>query len=95
MAEQEFPNGLFVKAPREGAPDFVKGAISLKREEVIEWLQGKDDEWINLDVKEGKSGKWYASVNTWKKEDAGNGGASSSTSSSPKVEDVSVEDIPF
>ncbi len=64
--EMEFPNGLMVKAPRDGAPDFVKAAISIKREELIEWLEQREGDWINLDVKEAKSGKWYASVNTYK-----------------------------
>ena len=67
MAEDmEFPKGLIVKAPRDGAPDFVKASISIKREELIEWLSSKDGDWINLDVKEAKSGHWYASVNTFK-----------------------------
>jgi hypothetical protein len=88
MSEQEFPKGLFAKAPREGAPDFVKGALSIKREEMIEWLQSKDNEWINLDIKEAKStGKWYASVNSWKKD------------YTPKEQsandEVKLEDIPF
>ena len=64
--EMEFPKGLIVKAPRDGAPDFVIASISIKREELIEWLSSKDGDWINLDVKEAKSGKWYASVNTFK-----------------------------
>jgi hypothetical protein len=64
--EMEFPKGLIVKAPRDGAPDFVIAAISIKREELIEWLQEREGDWINLDVKEAKSGKWYASVNTYK-----------------------------
>jgi hypothetical protein len=64
--EIEFVNGLIVKAPRDGAPDFMKCAISIKREELIEWLQNRDGDWINLDVKEARSGKWYASVNTYK-----------------------------
>ena len=62
----EFPKGLIVKAPRDGAPDFVKASISIKVEELVEWLSGRDGEWVNLDVKEAKSGKWYASVNTFK-----------------------------
>ena len=67
MAEDmEFPKGLIVKAPRDGAPDFVIASISIKREELIEWLSSKDGDWINLDVKEAKSGHWYASVNTFK-----------------------------
>jgi len=67
MADEiEFPKGFIVKAPRDNAPDFVKASISIKREELIEWLSGKDGDWINLDVKEAKSGHWYASVNTFK-----------------------------
>ena len=64
--EMEFPKGLMVKAPRDGALDFVKASISIKREELIEWLSSRDTDWINLDVKEAKSGHWYASVNTFK-----------------------------
>lgn len=64
----EFPNGVIFKLPRQGAPDYVKGSISIKRAELIQWLNSKSDEWINLDLKVGKSGKAFASVNTWKPE---------------------------
>lgn len=63
MSEVEFIDGLMVKEPRV---DFIKASLSIKREELIAWLQGKDDEWINADVKVGKSGKWYVAVNNWK-----------------------------
>ena len=67
MAEEmEFVNGLIVKAPHANAPDFVKAAISIKREELIAWLVTRDEEWINIDVKESKAGKWYAAVSTFK-----------------------------
>ena len=66
----EFPDGLIYKLPKEGAPDFVKGSISIKRAELVKWLSGKSDEWINLDLKVGQSGKSYASVNTWKPDNA-------------------------
>lgn len=67
--EIEFPNGMLVKAPHEKAPSFVKATISIKVEDFGLWLREKHkagDEWINLDVKEAKSGKWYAAVNTYK-----------------------------
>lgn len=67
--EKEFVNGLIVKAPNEKAPDFVKCSISIKREELMTFLVSKQpDEWINLDVKVSKGGKWYAEVNNWKPE---------------------------
>ena len=76
MAEDmEFPKGLIVKAPRDGAPDFVKASISIKVEELIEWLSGREGEWVNLDVKEAKSGHWYASVNTFKPKNENKPGA--------------------
>ena len=66
--EVEFVDGLFVKAPRDTAPDFVKAAISIKRADLGNWLRAKqtDDGWINIDVKVSKAGKWYCSVNNFK-----------------------------
>ncbi len=69
MADIEFVNGLIVKAPHDYAPDFVKANISFKREELIAWLEAREEEWINIDVKESKLGKWYASVSKFKKKE--------------------------
>ena len=66
--EIEFVDGLRLKAPHENAPDFVKASISIERKVLGNWLRGKDDDWINIDVKESKNGKWYAAVNDWKPE---------------------------
>ena len=66
MSEKEFVDGLIVKPPHEKAPDFVKCSISIKRKDLGNWLRKKSDDWINLDVKVAKSGKWYAEVNDWK-----------------------------
>lgn len=68
MAEElEFPDGMLVKAPHAKAPSFVKASISIKVEEFSKWLQTKTgDEWVNLDVKESKGGKWYCAVSTYK-----------------------------
>jgi hypothetical protein len=65
----EFVDGLIVKAPHENAPTYVKASISIKVEDLGKWLREKykkGEEWVNLDVKEAKSGKWYASVSTFK-----------------------------
>lgn len=64
--QTEFVDGLIAKPPHAKAPDFVKASLSIKREALIAWLQGRDGEWVNLDVKESRNGKWYASVNDWK-----------------------------
>jgi len=72
MSDIDFIDGLFVKAPHENAPDFVKAQISIKRKDLGNWLRGKDDEWINIQVKESKKGKWYAEVDNWKPEKKAN-----------------------
>tara|TARA_Y100001937_G_scaffold49140_1_gene68498 strand:- start:475 stop:738 length:264 start_codon:yes stop_codon:yes gene_type:complete len=82
----EFPQGLIFKLPRENAPDFIKGSLSIKRAELIQWLNSKSDEWINLDLKEGKSGKAYAAVNNWKPE--------GQTNNTPIAKDA-ADDLPF
>ena len=72
--EKEFAKGLYVKTAHPNSPDFVKFRISLKREDLIEWLAKKDGEWINLDVKESSNEdehgnkKWYAEVNDFKRD---------------------------
>jgi single-stranded DNA-binding protein len=44
----------------------VKCKLSFKREELIAWLQSKEGDWINADVKVSNGGKWYAAVDNWK-----------------------------
>ena len=67
--EIEFVDGLIVKAPHPNAPDYVKATISIKVEDLGKWLREKykgGNEWVNIDVKESKAGKWYAAVSTFK-----------------------------
>jgi len=66
VSDKEFVDGLSIKPPISGAPDFVKCQISIKRKDLGNWLRGKEDDWINIDVKVSKKGKWYAEVNNWK-----------------------------
>lgn len=65
----EFVPGLIVKAPHENAPNFVKASIAIKVEELGQFLRAKykaGDQWVNIDVKESKEGKWYAAVSNYK-----------------------------
>ena len=66
MSDIEFIEGLIVKAPNPKAPEFVKASISIKREALIAWLQSREGEWINGDIKVSNGGKWYCAVNQWK-----------------------------
>jgi hypothetical protein len=64
--DKEFINGLNFKPPREQAPEFVKGTGSINKNRLIEFLQSKQDEWVNFNVMVGRSGNWYAEVDNWK-----------------------------
>lgn len=93
MAEEiEFVNGLIVKAPHEKAPDFVKASISLKVTDLILWLQGRSEDWVNLDVKESKGGKWYAAVSNFKPKARDEG---TTKPQANKPSDSIDDDLPF
>ena len=62
---KEFVDGLIAKKPRDTAPDWIKCNLSIKRADVIRWLEQKEGDWINVQVCEAKSGKWYAEVDNW------------------------------
>ena len=64
--DKEFVDGLIVKAPPDGAPSFVKARISIKRADLGNWLRGKTEDWISVDVKVSQGGKWYAEVSKFK-----------------------------
>jgi hypothetical protein len=100
MSDKEFVDGLIVKPPISGAPDFIKCQISIKRKDLGNWLRGKDEDWINLDVKVSRKGKWYAEVNTWKPkqsqhdQDKANGYQSDAASYEQAKNGID-DDIPF
>lgn len=95
--ETEFVSGLIVKPPRDGAPEYVKAKVSIKREEMIGWLNTKRDEWINIDVKVSQGGKWYAAVDNWKPQGSSQRQDSRPTPSQQPapMDDFSDDDIPF
>jgi len=68
--QKVFVDGLIAKKPRDNAPEWVKVNLSIKREELVAWLTGQSDEWINVQVCESKTGRWYAEVDTWKPKSA-------------------------
>ncbi|MBW8849967.1 MAG: hypothetical protein JF600_04230 [Xanthomonadales bacterium] len=104
----EFVGGMIAKAPHDNAPGYVKARLSIKREELIEWLREKDDEWINVDIKESQDGKWYAAVDSWKPDRQRLGSGRSERSAPPRqqrqepmpprakgADDFADDDIPF
>ena len=64
--DKEFPQGIIAKLPHENAPDFVKFSLSLNKPSLMQWLNTKNEEWINLQAKISREGKFYLEVDNWK-----------------------------
>ncbi len=61
-----FPKGVLFKKPRDGAPDFIRGHLSFKVDEAIEFLKANEKNgWVNIDIKKSKEGKTYLQLDTW------------------------------
>lgn len=96
--EIEFVNGLIVKAPRDGAPEYVLANLSIKRADLIAWLSSRNDDWINVECKVAKSGKAYAAVDSWKPKGAEGGGTGPTRRApvqAPSANEEYTDDIPF
>jgi hypothetical protein len=67
MAQDEkiFANGFSFKR-NEKAPDFVVGRMSMKVEEAAAFLrQHEKNGWVNLNIKNAKSGNYYVELDTY------------------------------
>ena len=67
----DLATGFFFDKPREGAPEFVRGRLSIQVEVATKMLQEKvnDKGYVNLDLLRSKDGKkLYLTVNDWKPE---------------------------
>lgn len=74
MSDKIFAAGMRFEKPREGSPDFVKGKLSFKVDEAIEFLQKHKNEkgWVNVDLLKSKEkGTLYLQLNDWKPKDQG------------------------
>ena len=68
MSETTFAEGFFFDRPRENAPEWVIGKMNVQVEKAIAFLRANANErgYVNLDIKEAKSGKPYVALDTWK-----------------------------
>lgn len=89
----KFIRGLLAKAPHEKAPEYVKSRLSIKRTELIGWLQSQSGDWINADVMVSRNGKWYVAVKDWKPQGESQGQRRKSNTAPQSVEDD--DEIPF
>lgn len=68
MSETILVDGLFFKKKRDNAPDFVKGHVGMKVDDLVEFLKKhkKEDGWVNVDLLKSKEGKLYFKLDDWK-----------------------------
>ena len=91
-------NGMYYKAKRDGAPDFVQSTVSINVAQFREWFksylaENPNEEWVNIQNLESRGGKFYSKVDTWKPDPSkASGGAGSTSQPLPPVEN---DDIPF
>lgn len=88
--EKIFADG-FVFKRNPNAPQFVVGRLSLKVEDAIAFIsQNQKNGWVNLDVKQARSGNYYIELDTFTKEEANKN--TSAAAPAPAADD---DDIPF
>lgn len=55
--------GLYYNKPKEDAPEFVKGSLTIYKDELIKWLEAQPDNKVEFDLLLSKDGDGYAIVN--------------------------------
>lgn len=71
--EKKFAKGFWFERPHANAPDFVKGRMSVKVAEAIEWLEANksDRGYVNMQLLLAKDGeKLYFVLDEWKPKDS-------------------------
>ena len=89
MSDIEFMEGFFAEKPREGKPDWIKAIVDVDLESAIAFLEKKKldgEQKIQFEVREAKSGKFYAAIDHWKPD--------SSADTAPALSVVNT-DVPF
>jgi len=67
--ETIFPDGMIYKVPRDDAPEFNKGTVSIKVDEFKAFLDKHVyNGWVNLDFNKSRDGNLYFKLNDWKPE---------------------------
>ena len=98
--EKIFADGfIFKRNPK--APEFVIGRLSMKVEEAIDFLRTHEKSgWVNVDVKQARSGNYYIELDTFEsKKDDSSGSAvdkyNNAKQSEPQTAQEEDDDLPF
>ena len=79
MADTKFVDGLSFFLPRDIAPEYIKGTLTIDPKRFVEWMKAnaeslgtgrnRDGETVKvfrIDLKVSQGGKSYAALNDWK-----------------------------
>lgn len=81
---------MIAKKPHPNAPSFVIANISVKVEDFAPFMEeNAKGGWLNIGIKEAKSGKFYAELDTWEK------GQKSNELKPDGGEEIGADDIPY
>lgn len=65
MADPKFVNGMRVSRGAK-APSYIIANLGIKVDDFVKWLrENQGGEWLNIDIKLSKGGKYYAELNTY------------------------------
>ncbi len=69
MSDKIFVDGMQFDPPKQGAPSFVKGKISVRVQPFVEFCNKYANEagFINIDLFQSQKGNLYLALNTYKK----------------------------
>jgi hypothetical protein len=67
MSDKIFADGFYFDPPHANAPNFVVGKVNIQVAKAIAFLQANANSkgYVNLSIKEAKSGKPYMELDTW------------------------------
>jgi hypothetical protein len=97
MSEQEkiFADGFSFKR-QESAPDFVVGSLSMKVDEAIEFMKTNSKKgWLNLQIKQARSGNYYIELDTWEPKQQGGQRQAPAPAAVPNQAQAQEDELPF
>lgn len=94
---KDFIDGLFVKSPRENAPDFVKGSLSILVDKFIPYLKSKANAkgYVNINLLISQDGNLYAKLNEWKPQAKEVEMKENEEVNIEDDEEINIENLPF
>jgi len=96
MSQEEkiFADGFSFKR-NDNAPEFVVGRLSIKSDEAGAFLKANSKNgWVNIDIKQAKSGKYYCELDTWVKPNGDAPAQPKQQAAAVSVEEE-ADDLPF